>query len=124
MALLKGEVRGSSPVVIYEVMKVNNITPWDSLMVKYSFSKNWECKGSIPFLMTKKYWKKFGKLKKCSYICNEFLIKVFDIFEIEKWVSAEVGESGQTVNLLPYGWVGSNPTWPTITLLSISYLES
>ena len=26
---------------------------------------------------------------------------VFDIFEIEKWVSAEVGESGLTVNQVP-----------------------
>ena len=31
------------------------------------------------------------------------------------WVSGRVGELRQTVNLLPLGWVGSNPTLPTTT---------
>lgn len=33
---------------------------------------------------------------------------------LQYWVSGNDGELRETVNLMPFGLVGSNPTWPTI----------
>lgn len=38
----------------------------------------------------------------------------FPFPSLQYWVSGNDGELRETVNLMPFGLVGSNPTWPTI----------